>query len=202
MPGQPGLPQGPLGMPTGMGRGASNAALQSMGLNNIGHPPPQQVIQGDLSEHKHPPEHNNLILLNTYIYDHLVKHGFKQAAKALLLEAEINYLPRDDGSPSNRDTDGSLLPRRTNLKRSHSGMDDHPNSSPNDKPNGKSPRSNSNSPHIGHNDLPAADVPVDNSNGFLSQWWVVFWEIFEARTNPENGTAYAKAFIEYQVLFP
>src|ERR1700723_2478371 len=72
MPGQPGLPQGPLGVPTGMGRGASNAALQSMGLNNIGHPPPQQVIQGDLSEHKHPPEHNNLILLNTYIYDHLV----------------------------------------------------------------------------------------------------------------------------------
>jgi LisH len=201
MPGQPGQPQGPPGMSTGMGRGTTNAALQSIGLNNIGHPPPQQVIQGDLSEHKQPSEHNHVLSLNTYIYDHLVKHGFNKAAKGLLQEAPINTLPRDDGSPPNRDADGSLLPRRTtNLKRSHSGMDDHPNSSPNDKPNGKSPRSNSNSPHIGHNDLPAADVPVDTTDGFLSQWWVVFWEIFEARTNPENGTANARAFIEYQVF--
>jgi hypothetical protein len=199
---QQGGPQGM--MPVGMGRGASNTGLQGSVLalaNHVGggqpSQNPQHLMQGDVSDN------HNVLLLNSYIYDHLVKHGFYKAAKGLLQETSVLTTPRgqDDSSP-NQDNDGNLLARRaTGLKRSHSGMDDHPNSSPNDKPNGKSPRSTSNSPHIGNNDLPAPNVPLDSSGGFLSEWWAVFWDVFAARSNHNDATPYAQAYLDNQVSY-
>lgn len=193
MPGQQPQQPGPPGI--GMGRGASNTGLQNSALaaNNPGHPG-QHLIHEESSE-----AHNSDTALNSYIYDHLLKNGFYQAARGLLNETNLLLVngPREDSA--DQDGDGnSLLPRRTTtLKRSQSGMD-HPNSSPNDKPNGKSPRSTSNSPHIGHADLPAADVPLKTPGGFLQEWWGVFWDIYAARSG-RSASPFAKAYLETQV---
>jgi hypothetical protein len=185
---------GPPGI--GMGRGASNTGLQSSALsaNNPGHPG-QHFIHEESSEAQ-----NNEIQLNSYIYDHLLKNGFYQAARGLLNEANLHLVdgPREDSA--DQDGDGhTLLPRRsTNLKRSQSGMD-HPNSSPNNKPNGKSPRSGSNSPNSGHADLPPANVPLKAPGGFLREWWGVFWDIYAARSG-RAASSFARDYLETQVL--
>jgi hypothetical protein len=196
MPGQQQLQHpGPPGI--GMGRGASNTGLQNSALalaHNPGHPGSQQLNQ----EESH--DTHNEVQLNSYIYDHLLKNGFYQAARGLLNETTLLLVngPREESSP-NQDSDAnSLLPRRaTTLKRSQSGMD-HPNSSPNDKPNGKSPGSSSNSPHNAHSDLPAADIPLKAPGGFLREWWSVFWDIYAARSG-RPSSAFAHAYLESQV---
>jgi hypothetical protein len=179
-----------------MGRGASNTGLQNSALalaNNPGHPGSKQLNQ----EESH--DLHNEVQLNSYIYDHLLKNGFYQAARGLMNETTLLLVnnPREESSP-NQDGDGnSLLPRRaTTLKRSQSSMD-HPNSSPNDKPNGKSPGSGSNSPHNANSDLPAADIPL--TGGFLREWWGVFWDIYAARGG-HPASAFANAYLESQVF--
>ena len=197
MPGQPQQQPGPQGMPPGMGRGANNPGLQASVLamaNNV-YPnnPSQQIPQGELHEM------HNLTLLNSYIYDHLIKHGLYKAAKGLWQETDLHPYIRERGENSspNQDNEGGPPSRRaTNLKRSHSGMDDHPNSSPNDK---NSPRSTSTSPNQGHNDLPVPNVPLQSAGGFLTEWWAVFWDVFAARSNNENASFFAQAYLENQV---
>ncbi|KAK9765935.1 hypothetical protein K7432_005345 [Basidiobolus ranarum] len=44
-------------------------------------------------------------------------------------------------------------------------------------------------------------VPIDSPHGFLYEWWVVFWDIFSARTN-KTGSKDAQTFIERQNLKP
>ena len=191
-PGAPGI---------GMARGQSNTAPQMSALassvNNLaGHQAnlSQQNIQDDSNVHED-------IQLNSYIYDHLLKNGFYNAARGLLAETTLLLVtePREESSDHDGDSNGnSLLPRRaTNLKRSQSGMD-HPNSSPNDKPNGKSPTSTSNSPRTGHSDLPAANVPLKSTGGFLREWWSVFWDVYAARSG-RPASAYAAAYLDTQV---
>jgi hypothetical protein len=184
---------GPPGI--GMGRGASSTGLQNSALaaHNPGH-------AGHHFIHEDPSEaHNNEVQLNSYIYDHLLKSGFYQAARGLLNDASLLLVngPGEDSADQAGDAT-SLLPRRSaTLKRSQSGMD-HPNSSPNDKPNGKSPRSVSNSPNSGHADLPAANVPLKPPGGFLREWWVVFWDIYAARSG-RAASSYAQNYLETQV---
>jgi LisH len=189
---------GPPGI--GMGRGASNTGLQNPGLNisnnaNLTHPglSSQQILQED------PHEAHLERLLNSYIYEHLLKSGFYQAARGLLSETslQLGNLPQE----SSPNQENEHLPRRaTTLKRTHSGIDNHPNSSPNDKTNGKSPGSGSNSPHNEPSDLPSADVPLTapGQRGFLLSWWVVFWDVFAARSN-QNATPSAYAYLDAQV---
>lgn len=183
---------GPPGI--GMGRGASNTGLQTSALaaNNPAHPG-QHLI------HEESSEAHNEIQFNSYIYDHLLKNGFYQAARGLLHETQLDLVNGSREDSADQDGDGNtLLPRRSiNLKRSQSGMD-HPNSSPNDKPNGKSPRSTSNSPNSGHADLPPANVPLKAPGGFLREWWGVFWDIYAARSG-RSASPFAQAYLETQV---
>ncbi|KAK9674606.1 hypothetical protein K7432_017121, partial [Basidiobolus ranarum] len=44
-----------------------------------------------------------------------------------------------------------------------------------------------------------SQVPIDSPNGFLYEWWVVFWDIFSARTN-KTGSKDAQSFVEAQNL--
>jgi LisH len=185
---------GPPGI--GMGRGASSTGLQNSALplsnNNLNHPGgPASELEDSQFE----------MLLNSYIYEHLLKSGFYQAARGLFKETPLHLLPREDSS-SNQDNDSHLTRRATNLKRSHSGVDNHPNSSPSDKTNGKSPRSGSDSPHNEHNDLPEADVPLKGlgKTGFLRGWWAVFWDIYSARSGVGNPSQFANTFLETQVI--
>ncbi|GAA5943418.1 hypothetical protein JCM10213_005477, partial [Rhodosporidiobolus nylandii] len=50
--------------------------------------------------------------------------------------------------------------------------------------------------------LPAAMVPITSEQGFLYEWWTVFWDVFRARASlstagPHNGgSAAARSFVE------
>jgi len=187
----------------GMGRGASSSGLTTPGIPGVpsNNPMSIQNVPG-------PPftqEENNEALLNSYIYEHLLKSGFYQAARALLKEAPSLRLtsdPREESSPDqNNEANPHMQQRRAAaLKRSHSGIDPHSNSSPNDKANGKSPASNTNSPRLDHSDLPAANVPLKGhaDTGFLRGWWAVFWEIFAARSSMGTHSPHANAYLESQ----
>lgn len=190
---------GPPGI--GMGRGASNSGLQNSVLplsNNISNHPGALSSQQSLPDDE---EYDRL--LNSYIYEHLLKSGFYKAARGLYTEAslQLSGSQREDSSP-NHDSDNHLPRRGTNLKRSHSGLDNHPNASPNDKPNGKSPRSGSDSPHNEPSDLPPANVLVKGlgQTGFLRAWWAVFWDVYSARSNIGTPSTWAHAYLDIQVV--
>ena len=194
-----------------MVRGQSNTAPQMSALSSLSTNPPtlghpinlfssQQTLP-DMDPDVH--VHHNDIQLNSYIYDHLLKNGFYNAARGLLGETSLLLVQGHRAEESSeQDGDGnSLVPRRTtNLKRSQSGMD-HPNSSPRDKPNGKSPGSGANSPRAQNSDLPPANVPLTSTGGFLREWWSVFWDVYAARSAIPSSSAFASAYLDTQVHF-
>jgi hypothetical protein len=197
---QPPQQPGPPGI--GMGRGGSNGGLQNSILplsNNVPNYPGAQLSQQSLPDDE---DDKYERLLNSYIYEHLLKSGFYKAARGLLSEAslQVSGSQRDDPS-TNQDSDGHLTRRATNLKRSHSGLDNHP-ISPNDKTNGKSPRSGSDSPHNEPSDLPPPNVPHEGPGqmGFLRGWWAVFWDIYTARSNVGTPSSGAHAYLDTQVI--
>jgi hypothetical protein len=186
---------GPPGI--GMGRGASSTGLQHSALplnsNHLAGGPnaSQQSMQDDMGGQ----EGGLAGQLDIYIYDYLRRNGFYQAARGLMHEARLFS---KDSSP-NQDNDSHPPQRRAaNLKRSHSGIDNHPNSSPNDKTNGKSPGSGSNSPHNDPSDLPEANLPKSGEQGLLKGWWSVFWDIYAAR-NGYGASNHAHQFLEAMV---
>ena len=201
---QPPQPQQPGPPGIGMGRGASNTGLQNSTLplnnNNPHHPGP--ISQQSLQEAEE--EAKDERLLNSYIYEHLLKSGFYQAARGLLNEASLQLGDgqHEDSSP-NQDNDVHLTRRAINLKRSHSGLDNHPNAIPNDKANGKSPRSGSDSPNNEQSDLPPADGPLNGAGqmGFLRRWWAVFWDIYSARSSMGTPSPWAQGYLDTQAFF-
>jgi len=206
-PGPPPPPQQPGPPGIGMGRGASSTGIPNVALP-IGNNPniqavpiPTQLPLSLLQDSEE--ELRSERLLNSYIYEHLLKSGFYQAARGLLNETTIQFVnaSRDEPSP-NQDSDATThLPRRTAaLKRSHSGVDNHPNASPNDKANGKSPGSGTNSPRNEPRDLPPVDLPLKGpgNKGFLRGWWVVFWDVYAARLNIP-ASSWAHAYVDTQV---
>jgi LisH len=184
--------QGPPGI--GMGRGPNNPGIQMSalaGANPFGHlpNPSERAVQEDVEREREE-------LLNSYIYDHLLKSGFYNAARGLLGETKLRLLKPRQGEGSSPNQDGSNdgpQRRAAALKRSQSNMD-HANS-PNDKPNGKSPGSGSNSPHIANSDLPAVNVPLKSNGPFLREWWDVFWDIYAAR-HGLNASVYAHTYTD------
>ena len=185
---------GPPGI--GMGRGTSSTGLQNSALplnpiHQVGPNPLQQSMQDDMGGQ----EGGLAGQLDIYIYDYLRRNGFYQAARGLMHEARLFS---KDSSP-NQDSDSHSQQRRAaNLKRSHSGIDNRPNSSPNDKTTGKSPGSRSNSPHNDPGDLPEANLPKSGEQGLLKEWWSVFWDIYAAR-NGYGGSFYAHQFLDAMV---
>jgi len=203
---QPGPPQQPGPPGIVMGRGASSTGLQNPGIPMANSNPNIQNVAAAPQLQQAPllleteEEIRSERLLNSYIYEHLLKSGFYQAARGLLSETPIQVVnpgQRDDSSP-NQDNDTATR-RAANLKRTHSGIDPH--SSPNDKTNGKSPISGTNSPRNEPHDLPPVDLPLKGPGhkGFLRGWWVVFWDIYAARLNISSSPS-AHAYLEAQVV--
>ena len=195
---QPGAPHG-----IGMGRGASNnPGLQQVPANISLRPHPSQtqlLLQDDNGEYVRLEQ-----LLNSYIYEHLLKSGFYKAARGLMQDTTLKLVFREESPPKQDNEPAPPTRRATGLKRSSSTMDGHPNSSPNEKTNGKSPRSGADSsPSQDHSDLPMADVPLKGvgESSFLRGWWNVFWDVFAARGNLPGAhpSVYAQNFLEAQV---
>ncbi|CAJ0840489.1 13149_t:CDS:2, partial [Entrophospora sp. SA101] len=49
------------------------------------------------------------------------------------------------------------------------------------------------------NSLPDVELPVNAPEGFLYEWWNVFWDIYSAKVKQNGGTGEARSYIEQQL---
>nr|CAG8436734.1 10142_t:CDS:2 [Entrophospora candida]CAG8458675.1 7423_t:CDS:2 [Entrophospora candida] len=49
------------------------------------------------------------------------------------------------------------------------------------------------------NSLPDVELPVNAPEGFLYEWWNVFWDIYSAKVKQNGGTGEARSYIEQQM---
>lgn len=110
-------------------------------------------------------------LLNAYIYDFMVKNGLSQTAKTFVNEAEVPSLTSSPLSQSK----------------------DVPHS--NDENN----YSAENLQFQKDNNLPLLSLNMDVPQGFLYEWWQVFWDVFQARNNKRTNQ-YAMQYYQMQLM--
>lgn len=132
-------------------------------------------------------------LLNTYIYDYLVKQSCSATALAFKKEVDIPTISEEEARKrraSDDNPEGSLeknLDASSQQKEAASrlnGTDDVDIASNSDT-------SSKNAP---------ADVPIDLEGGFLVEWWTVFWDMFAARQGRPSSSN-AASFIAHSQVF-
>jgi hypothetical protein len=94
-------------------------------------------------------------LLNTYIYDFLLKSRLPNTAKHFVNEAEI--------------------PINTDVGNLHSPGN-----------NSSQPNTPSNQLLL-ENNLPKISISMDSPQGFLYEWWQIFWDVFNAKNGNSDG---------------
>ena len=167
-------------------------------------------------------------LLNAYIYDYLLKNDLHNSARSFLSEADVPIHPAENDTrphqPQQR-TDGldergpvvkveeeddhPATATTANGIGEHQALEEtgeannqssspHPTTSPSARPAGTAAEaSNLSSPK--NTSLPFAAVPINAPNGFLYEWWTIFWDIYSARSG--KGTTNAAAYISHaQIL--
>jgi len=111
--------------------------------------------------------HDQQHLLNTYIYDYLLKNQKYDLARSFQIELTINSVSSMKESPGHRDVNGVNDNMDTDSK---DGIHKRPN------------------------DLPIPQIPTYASdNSFLYDWWCQFWDIYSAqrdRGRPGNAGPY------------
>ena len=151
----------------------------NMGMPQMGGP-----VGGPMNNGGQP---NEKTLLNTYIYDYFLKHHMYDCAQAILREGEVMTNGSRRTSPSRRpqkhDADGNIM---TN------GMDDAM-----ENIDGSGPRKTEDGEDA-KQEFPAPNVPGGTQGCFLLDWWVLFWDIFGARTGAKAGTL-ASQYLQTQV---
>ncbi|CCE78766.1 Piso0_000795 [Millerozyma farinosa CBS 7064] len=110
-------------------------------------------------------------LLNAYIYDFLVKNGLSQTAKIFVNEAEV---PSSTSSPLSQSKD---IPH----------------------PNDENSYAAGNLQFQKDNNLPLLSMNMDVPQGFLYEWWQVFWDVFQARNNKRTNQ-YAMQYYQMQLM--
>ncbi|CAA19308.2 DNA-binding transcription factor Adn3 [Schizosaccharomyces pombe] len=144
--------------------------------------------------------------LDYYIYDYFVKHNFEEAAQAFLRESKIQ-IPKSSSStafsPSNNNAPSPFPPKNSSLaspskiSESISGdrLYNHMSSAP--SPNKKE---ETNVVHanedisldkrqsFGSSSLPPSEVSINVPEGFLVEWFNIFWDVFSARVSRVNST--------------
>ncbi|KAI0121030.1 SOM1 protein [Xylariales sp. AK1849] len=150
---------GPVGgghMPMGMNNGAMAQAVQQM--------PPQQQQQFRT-------------ILNTYIYDYLLKEGLYDTARSFLSTDQPLNVHKD--SPGRRrDENGNLL----------NGVGDDPMDTDSKDEFEKRP-----------SDLPSPNVPQGSGSesGFLYEWFCLFWDMLHAQRNKPGGNPQVGQYINH-----
>ncbi|CUM65644.1 uncharacterized protein PRCAT00003292001 [Priceomyces carsonii] len=107
-------------------------------------------------------------LLNAYVYDFLVKNRLSQSARMFANEADVPYLQNSSSKSKNS-------PQMNNPRATHNP---------------------SNLQFQKDNNLPMASVAMDAPQGFLYEWWQVFWDVFQAKNSQESSN---QAFQYYQL---
>ncbi|EPY50151.1 transcription factor [Schizosaccharomyces cryophilus OY26] len=148
----------------------------------------QQGKSNDSNNH----EHTNLSdrttqsLLNSYIYDYLVKKNYWEAAQAFGQEAQVQTLVRPfskNSATSGKQTASSPA----NVKRESPNL--------NEPQNSESTKQVPSHTDIGRDPPPPPVLPIDSAGGFLIEWWNVFWDIYSARRG--NGSEPAMAYMSH-----
>ncbi|WBW74380.1 DNA-binding transcription factor Adn2 [Schizosaccharomyces osmophilus] len=148
----------------------------------------QQGKLNDANNH----EHTNLAdrttqsLLNSYIYDYLVKKNYWEAAQAFGQEAQVQTLVRPVSNNS-ATSDKQPTSSPANVKRESPNL--------NDPQNPDSAKQGFNYHETGKDPPPPPVLPIDSSGGFLIEWWNVFWDIYNARRG--SGSEPAKDYMSH-----
>ncbi|BFZ60672.1 Transcriptional activator flo8 [Saitoella coloradoensis] len=141
-------------------------------------------------------------MLQVYIYDYLLKQGLPDSARAFL--NEVDYPVTGSGTQGSssqgsgsRDGHGGQREDQTLESSIPSDMEQNPRKrpAPNDDADTGADQERR---KIGkHEDLLPAAVPIDAPDGFLLEWWTIFWDIFTARSG-KGGSVSASAYIAHQ----
>lgn len=114
-------------------------------------------------------------LLNAYIYDFLVKSRLPQTAKLFVNEADV---------PSTFDASASTQ----NSPHMNNGNN-----------NGKPPLSPGLQQFFRDHQLPVLRVTIDAPQGFLFEWWQVFWDVYQAKNN-RGSSQLANQYYQLQLM--
>lgn len=98
-------------------------------------------------------------LLNAYVYDFLIKSRLPQTARIFVNEAEVPSIPTSGNSSSKNSP-------QTNKSAQPGATPQTPNYQQLQK----------------ENNLPNLAVAMDAPQGFLFEWWQIFWDVFQAKT--------------------
>ncbi|KAK9471434.1 uncharacterized protein V1510DRAFT_396914, partial [Dipodascopsis tothii] len=110
--------------------------------------------------------------LNAYIYDYLLKHNLHESAKAFSQETDVKVHPISKGP------DGSAADAFKNEARRRQG--EAAKDGPDDE-----------------NTLSRSVGIIDAPEGFLFEWWLIFWDLLFARSN-KPASAPAQQFMQAQ----
>lgn len=113
-------------------------------------------------------------LLNTYIYDYLVKNKRYELARSFQNELKINTVQSMKESPGHRDVNG---------------VDDNMDADAKD------------GSHKRPSDLPVAQIPTYASeNSFLYDWWCQFWDIYSAQRDRARAGGNAGPYLAHNIV--
>lgn len=174
----PSLAASSLGKPSATG----SSGLQSQAQNQNQGQDQQQTSQ---NQQQQPQQHRSeQDFLNAYIYDYLRKHNLHQSANVFGQEADVKVHPVLKGQPLSqpaRPADSGDEPK--NEKRANG-----------DSKPAENEDENSNAP----NTLAKSVGIIDAPEGFLFEWWLIFWDLLFARSN-KPASLPAQQFISAQV---
>ncbi|OLL23949.1 Adhesion defective protein 2 [Neolecta irregularis DAH-3] len=167
---------------------ASPPRMNAAGARNaLSASPSSANVSAQASEHK---------MLQSYIYDYLLKMGLNESAKTFMSEAEVST--KDDASRTRTskpeaDLDSPELGNMSALDSVSALMDAKRNRKPQGPTEDESKTKAADDKSC---DLPSAIIPIDVPGGFLYEWWIVFWDMYNAR-NSRNGSQAASQLIAH-----
>lgn len=135
-------------------------------------------------------------LLNTYIYDYLVKQSYGESALAFRKEVDIPTISDKElkrRQESSDAADGTLTTALPSSPTQKASTTEKPNGTEKPEPGASS----ESSPKLEH-----IDIPIDIDGSFLAEWWAIFWDMFAARQGRPSSSQAACFIAHNQVIYP
>ncbi|KAJ2076591.1 hypothetical protein H4R24_005619 [Coemansia sp. RSA 988] len=164
-------------------------------------------------------------LLNAYVFDYLKKRGFLRTA--LLFADECKGLPLAEVTSEDPTVDVAVVVKASGAQealgatgatqpaaligsdskigsRLSSNSSDGPASAPvtatgSEHTGGTSPTTSAGGQQS--QQVPAVNIPFSTTNGFLSEWWSIFWDVFSATSERRPSIAVsenARTYVQHQ----
>lgn len=122
-------------------------------------------------------------LLNAYVYDFLIKSRLPQTARIFVNEAEVPSIQNSSASSNNNSphqvsTGNTKGPSNESTPHTPSGVSQ------------QFPK---------ENNLPCLALAMEAPQGFLFEWWLIFWDVLQAKNN-KGGSQLASQYYQSQML--